>query len=716
MRQPFPSDLSDAQWDRLRARAVRRGEDPAVVREVVNALLYRTRARCPWKLMPPGFPPTATLRPTWELWELDGTWEKMLRVIDDAHSSPVRPGESPLNRVRKAASRRVKRLPLASLFKSPARGAVWAAKRVARLRRRLVPIIRRLPGGDAALLPPRKCVHLAQYVLSRFTPHAKLPRLFRLGFWAMHEREYEAAVEHYSQLLALDPNHVHARMNRATAYMELERYADVIADCRTAVAVPDAALGFHMQAYSLLSQAHTLTGDIDAGLAFGELALMLRTDGNDAAWDIDDLPPNPDEYERQANLHNDLAELVINTRADFATALNLYRRGDTVRRGYAKWLETAPATTLFLSEDWVRNIGHMALIDFWVKMRRMGWQSWDRMILLAPSHSTANRNYADYYRPFMTVHTTNSVHHGLRHLTNTFGPRVASLLNLPDGSARYFTEGMGLIQQAWEEGGGGPLLNLTPKDIAFGRKELRKMGVPNGAWFVSLHVRSPGFHKEGKLTHQAHRNADIESYIPAMQEIVRRGGWVIRLGDKSMPPLPKMPGVIDYALGKHKSPRMDVFLCGGCRFYIGVASGISHVPTTFGVPCVLTNWLSNALPVYSGHDLFVPKMLRHIDAEQLLPFDDYLDPETRLLSYSGQKLADHDLEVVDNTPDELRAVVVEMMDQLDSGKRLAVTGRADTFDALARKHGLAGFSRISPAFMDKHAALLPRFTPAAKAA
>ena len=48
MRQSFPTDLTDTQWDRLRARAVRRGEDPAEVREVVNALLYRARARCPW--------------------------------------------------------------------------------------------------------------------------------------------------------------------------------------------------------------------------------------------------------------------------------------------------------------------------------------------------------------------------------------------------------------------------------------------------------------------------------------------------------------------------------------------------------------------------------------------------------------------------------------------------------------------------------------------
>jgi putative glycosyltransferase (TIGR04372 family) len=573
-----------------------------------------------------------------------------------------------------------------------------------------------VPGGGAALAPARWCVHVAQYCLSWFTPHAKMPRLFRRAHQLYHRHEFAAAAGVYSELLAIDPEHRDSLVRRAEAYLMLERYRDAVADCRAAVALPAVAPSYRVHAYSLMSQAYTLAGEIDAGVAIGQLARLLGQDGEDAAWDRDPPPPGPDEYERLANLHNDLAELVINTRADFGTAAQLYRRGDAVRREYARWLEHAPADTLFLSEDWVRNIGHMALVDFWVKMRRMGWHSCDRVLLLAPTRSTANRNYAEYYRPFMTVHTSNAIHHGLRHLVNTFGPRVASLLPLPDGTTRYFTEGMGLIQQAWEDGGGGPLLTLTGKDAAFGRRELRKLGVPAGAWFVSLHARSPGFHREGRLTHQAHRNADIETYLPAIQEVVRRGGWVVRLGDKTMPPLPKMRGVVDYARSPHKSPQMDVFLCAACRFFVGVASGISHVPTTFGVPCVLTNWLSNALPVYSGMDLFVPKLLRSKETRRLLTFDEYLSPETRLLCYSGQKLEDHELEVVDNSPDELRAVVAEMMDQLDEGVPSGMSPRTAAFDALARGHGLAGFSRISRAFVDKHAAILPREHSFAKAA
>src|SRR5256885_8476241 len=75
---------------------------------------------------------------------------------------------------------------------------------------------------------------------------------------------------------------------------------------------------------------------------------------------------------------------------------------------------------------------------------------------------------------------------------------------------------------------------------------------------------------------------------PAVQEITRRGGWVVRLGDPTMEPFPPTPAVIDYAHSRLKSPATDVFLCGACRFFIGVASGRSEEHTSeLQSPCNL---------------------------------------------------------------------------------------------------------------------------------
>ncbi len=52
-------------------------------------------------------------------------------------------------------------------------------------------------------------------------------------------------------------------------------------------------------------------------------------------------------------------------------------------------------------------------------------------------------------------------------------------------------------------------------------------------------------HSDGSGTTLVHRNVAIEDYCPAIAEVTACGGWVLRLGDKSMKPLPRMANVVD---------------------------------------------------------------------------------------------------------------------------------------------------------------------------
>jgi putative glycosyltransferase (TIGR04372 family) len=191
--------------------------------------------------------------------------------------------------------------------------------------------------------------------------------------------------------------------------------------------------------------------------------------------------------------------------------------------------------------------------------------------------------------------------------------------------------------------------------------------------------------------------------------VVARGGWVVRLGDASMGPTPRAPGLIDYAHSPLKSPWMDVFLCAACRFFVGVASGLSHVPGTFGVPCVLTNWVLNPLPVASARNLFTPKLLWSDRAKRFLGFLEALAPGTRRLGYCGQRLAEKGLRAVDNTGEEIRELVREMFDLLGgTGQEMPEDDRRQrAFRDVAHSRGLAGFCRIGRAFLRRHADLLP---------
>ena len=47
------------------------------MRVIVEAMLYMLRGGLPWRMMPPGFPPSSTVQRWFYLWRDDGTWQRI---------------------------------------------------------------------------------------------------------------------------------------------------------------------------------------------------------------------------------------------------------------------------------------------------------------------------------------------------------------------------------------------------------------------------------------------------------------------------------------------------------------------------------------------------------------------------------------------------------------------------------------------------------------
>jgi len=84
-RQPYPSDLTDAQWELIapclppaQARGRARTTD---LREVLNAILYVTRTGCAWRMLPHDLPPWNTVYAYFQRWRRAGVWERLLEVL-----------------------------------------------------------------------------------------------------------------------------------------------------------------------------------------------------------------------------------------------------------------------------------------------------------------------------------------------------------------------------------------------------------------------------------------------------------------------------------------------------------------------------------------------------------------------------------------------------------------------------------------------------------
>lgn len=96
----YPSDLTDAEWALIEPEippAKSGGNKRSVnVREVVNGLLYVLSTGCQWRAIPKDLPPKSTVHSYFDLWDYDGTLERIhhslyvkCRALMEREASPT---------------------------------------------------------------------------------------------------------------------------------------------------------------------------------------------------------------------------------------------------------------------------------------------------------------------------------------------------------------------------------------------------------------------------------------------------------------------------------------------------------------------------------------------------------------------------------------------------------------------------------------------------
>lgn len=84
-RQPYPSDLSESEWQYIRPLIppAKWGGRPRSVdiREILNGILYVIRSGCAWRKLPHDFPPWSTVYDYFRKWRINGIWEFIHRCL-----------------------------------------------------------------------------------------------------------------------------------------------------------------------------------------------------------------------------------------------------------------------------------------------------------------------------------------------------------------------------------------------------------------------------------------------------------------------------------------------------------------------------------------------------------------------------------------------------------------------------------------------------------
>jgi putative glycosyltransferase (TIGR04372 family) len=345
-------------------------------------------------------------------------------------------------------------------------------------------------------------------------------------------------------------------------------------------------------------------------------------------------------------------------------------------------------------------------LDPFVKMQKLGWLPAEPARLIAPTDVVANNSYLDYWSEYVDLVRDPAEIDGLIDLATELRIHTR-FFRTPDGQFVSKMQGQAAVQQAWQQDARPPLLTLRPDHVADGRETMKRIGLPEDAWFTCLHVREPGYLKSHEAELHAFRDADIETYLPAVEAITQAGGYVVRLGDPSMQKLPPLKNVIDYAHSELRGDWLDVYLLGAARFVLGTTSGPTPVAATFGTPVVMTNMVPHGERGPNLNSLFLPKIYTRHDGRPL-SFSEMMEGPNRWL-WNGGHLANGGLKVIDNTANEIRDVTLEMMARLNGmvTSDPADEKRQDGYKALFnRSDDFDTGSRIGQKFIEEHEGLL----------
>ncbi len=315
----------------------------------------------------------------------------------------------------------------------------------------------------------------------------------------------------------------------------------------------------------------------------------------------------------------------------------------------------------FLMSGFPHRIGHLASeIDFLLKEIELGKRPKMRPVFVLPKGKAANEALLDVWRQKVRI------------VTNPFVARLLAPLLKHQNITHFLTEPFLAYDKASpypgllaEWGDRPPLVELPGRMRDAARSALARWGMREDGWWVCVHNREPGYSPEDEAIHR-HRNANIDSFRLAMEEIVAQGGFVVRMGDPSMKPLAKIEGVYDYAHSDERAPALDVALAAECRFFLGTTSGLASVATMFNRPCAMTNTVpAGVAPGHGPRDVSILKLHKDERGRTYRFSEIFRHGVSRWRSAEAFRNAR--IRVEANAPEDIRDLVLEMIER-DEGR------------------------------------------------
>ena len=220
----------------------------------------------------------------------------------------------------------------------------------------------------------------------------------------------------------------------------------------------------------------------------------------------------------------------------------------------------------------------------------------------------------------------------------------------------------------------GSSLYFTDTEKRKGMRFLESFNHLENGRFVCFLGRDPAYFRNferntKRLESSIHnyRNSDIENFVLAMKKLSKKGYYVFRMGSLVNKSLDIHDSkIIDYATNGMRTDFLDIFLSANCRFFVGNSSGLDSVASIFRVPLLTLNEapLEYAM-TYLKNTIFIPKKLWIINERRFMKFSEIFESGAGRFTHTEQ-YNELGLDVIENTPKEIKDAVSEMEARLDN--------------------------------------------------
>lgn len=213
-----------------------------------------------------------------------------------------------------------------------------------------------------------------------------------------------------------------------------------------------------------------------------------------------------------------------------------------------------------------------------------------------------------------------------------------------------------------------PHLYFTKDEEERGREVLHRLGMHDGAPWVCFHVRDSAYWNKIDPTRdwqQDHRNASVGNYMEAAEELARRGYFAVRIGVVVREELPEIRAskIIDVTGPRHND-FTDIYLAAKCKFFLASDSGPVEVSEAFRRPVAWANIRILLADATNPNDLFIPKHWRLVAEGRFLTLREILSLGMWECQMNSAFIK-AGIELVENTPEEIRELAVEMDERLN---------------------------------------------------